>query len=132
MIQFSISIQFSSIWPVDRALSGATTSGQSGPGSDGNEGVLCIPQSSSITGTSSLDCLVSYSGHSLGGSYSSAEMQSVYSTAPDDWAIDSMTPVLKFCRVWSTSSLPLIQGPLWHRVVVPVTNGSRKCLKLFF
>ena len=47
-------------------LSRATTPGQSGPGSDGNEGVLCVPQSSSITGTSPSDCLVSYTGHSLG------------------------------------------------------------------
>ena len=52
---------------MDRALLGATTSGQSGPGSDGNEGVLCIPQSSSTAGTSPSDCLVSYLGHSLGG-----------------------------------------------------------------
>ena len=34
--------------------------GQGGPGSDGNKGVLHIPQSSSITGTSPSDCLVSY------------------------------------------------------------------------
>ena len=34
------------IWPI----SGATNPDQSGPGSDGNEGVLHIPQSSSITG----------------------------------------------------------------------------------
>ena len=61
--------------------------GQSGPGSDGNEEVLRIPQSSSIAGTSPSDCLVSYPGHSLGGSYPSAEVQSVYSTAPADWAI---------------------------------------------
>ena len=45
---------------MDRALSGATTSGQSGPGSDGNERVLCIPQSSSTAGTSPSACLVSY------------------------------------------------------------------------
>ena len=32
------------------------------------------------------DCLVSYSGHSLGESYPCAEKQSVYSTAPADWA----------------------------------------------
>ncbi len=33
------------------------------------------------------DCLVSYQGHSWGGeSYLSAEVQSVYSTAPADWA----------------------------------------------
>ena len=70
------------------ALSGATTPAQSGPGSDGNEGVLRIPQSSSITATSRSDCLVSYPGHSLGGgSYPSAEVQSVYSTAPADWAM---------------------------------------------
>ena len=67
-------------------LSGATIPGQSGPGSNGNEGVLRIPQSPSITGTSPSDCLVSYLGHSLGGSYPSAELQSVYSTAPANWA----------------------------------------------
>ena len=39
----------------------------SGPGSNRNEGVLRIPQSSSITGTSPSDCLVSYPGHSLIG-----------------------------------------------------------------
>ena len=63
--------------------------GQGGPGSDGNEGVLRIPQSFSTAGTSPSDCLVSYPGHSLrgGGSYPSAEKQSVYSTAPADWAI---------------------------------------------
>ena len=67
---------------------GATTPGQSGPGSNGNKGVLLIPQSSSSTGTSPSDCLVSYTGHSLGRSYHSAEVQSVYSTAPADWAIN--------------------------------------------
>ena len=50
----------SSILPIDRALSGANTPGQSGPGSNGNEGVLRIPQSSSTAGTSTSDCLVSY------------------------------------------------------------------------
>ena len=33
----------SSIWPIDRTLSGATTPGQSEPGSDGNGGIVCIP-----------------------------------------------------------------------------------------
>ena len=47
-------------------LSGATTLGQSGPGSDGNEGVQCIPQSSCNTGTSPSDCLATCPGHSLG------------------------------------------------------------------
>ncbi len=65
-------------------LSGATTLGQSGPGSDGNKGVLRIPQSSSIARTSPSDCLVSYPGHWWGRFYPSAEKQSVYSTAPAD------------------------------------------------
>ena len=52
--------------PIDRALSDATIPGHTGPGSNGNEGVLCIPQSSSITGTSPSDCLVSYPGNLLG------------------------------------------------------------------
>ena len=33
-----------SIWPIDRTLSSATTQDQSGPESNGNEGVLHIPQ----------------------------------------------------------------------------------------
>ena len=66
-IQFCISTQFSSIWPIDRTLSSAITLGQSGPGSDDSEGLFHIPQSSSITGTSPSDCLVSYPGHSLWG-----------------------------------------------------------------
>ena len=52
----------SSIQPIDRTLSGATTPG---PGNDGNEGVLCIPQNSSITGASPLGCLMSYLGHTM-------------------------------------------------------------------
>ena len=88
-IRFSIIIQFNSIWPINRTLSGVTTPSQNGPESDGNKGVLRLPQSSSITGTSPSDCLVSYPGHSLGGgSYPSAEMQVVYSTSPVDWATD--------------------------------------------
>ena len=87
-IQFSISTQFSSVWPINRTLSGATTPGQSEPGTDGNEGVLHILQSSSITGHSLSDCLVSYAEHSLGvGSYPSIGKQSVYSATPTDWAI---------------------------------------------
>ena len=84
-IQFSISTQFSSIWPIDKALSGTTTQGQSGSESDGNEGVHRIPQSSRITRTSPSDCLMSYPGHLLAGPYPSTEMQSVYSTASPDW-----------------------------------------------
>ena len=66
-IQFIKRTQFSSIWPLDSTLSGATTVGQSEPWSDGNEGVLRIPQRSNITGASPSNSLVSYLGHSWGG-----------------------------------------------------------------
>ena len=56
----------SSIWPLDRTLSGATTLGQSGPESDGNEGVHLIPQSSKTEATSS-GRLMSYPRHFCGG-----------------------------------------------------------------
>ena len=64
------------IWPIDRTLSDATTLGQSGAGSNGNEGVFHISQSSSITGASISDSLMLCPGHLLqgGGSYFSAEM----------------------------------------------------------
>ena len=71
------------IQPLDRTLSGATTLGQSEPESDDNEGGLRILQSSSIIGASPSDYLESYLEHSWGGgSYLSAEMQLVSSTAP--------------------------------------------------
>ncbi len=85
VIQFIQTIQFSI-----SMLLVLFNPGQSGPGSNGNKGVLRIPQSSNTAGTSPSDCLVSHLGHSLAGSYPSAEMQSVYSTAPADWAIDGM------------------------------------------
>ena len=65
-------------------LSGATTPGQSGPGSNGNEEALPIPKSSCITEALPSDCLMLYHGHSLRESYFSAEMQSMYSTIPGD------------------------------------------------
>ena len=76
--QSSISTLFCSIWSIDRTLSGATTPERGGPESNENKGVLRVPQSSSIAGRSKSDCL----GHSLVESYTSAEIQSVYSTAP--------------------------------------------------
>ena len=57
----------SSIWPKDRTLLVVTPPSQSGPGRDGNEGVLSILHSSSNTEASPSDCLVSYLGYSFGG-----------------------------------------------------------------
>ena len=76
-------------WPINRPLTGTTTPDQSGTGSNGNERVLHIPQSSR-TRASPSDCLVSYLGHPLGRrSYSSADMQTGYSTVPADWAVQT-------------------------------------------
>ena len=94
-------MHFSSIRLILRTLSVATTPGQCGPGSDGNEATLRIPQSSSITGTSPSGCLDSYPGNLLErGSYPSAEMQSVCSTAPTDWAIYTLCRFLKGLVLW--------------------------------
>ena len=82
----SISTLFRFIWTIDRTLSGSTTPSQSGPWSDGDIAVLCIPESSRITTVLHSDSLVSYPGNSLKESYPSAEMQSVYSAALVDWA----------------------------------------------
>ena len=69
---------------------------QSGPRRNSNEGVLRIPQNSSITGISPSDCLVSYPVHSLwgGGSCPSPE-ESVYSIASADWV--TISARLKIC-----------------------------------
>ena len=66
-VHFRISVHFSSIQPIDRALSDTSFSGQSGPGSNSNAVVLHIPQNFNITGTSSSVFLLSYLGHSLWG-----------------------------------------------------------------
>ena len=80
---------------MDRTLSGATTPDQSWSKSDSNNGVLHILQSSSTTDASPSDCLFSYPGHLLEGSYSSVEMQLVYSIVPADWALTHLKKVRK-------------------------------------
>ena len=77
----------SSIWPIDRTLSGASTPVQSGTGRDGNEGVLHIlPKlqhywSLTIRLFNIIIRILVGGGE---GSYPASEMQSVYSTAPAD------------------------------------------------
>ena len=75
-----MSMQFSSIWPIDRTLSGATTQGQSGPGSNGNEEVLCIPL---LLGPHPQIVLCHIQYTCWEGHNPSAEVQSVDSTQPD-------------------------------------------------
>ena len=113
-VQFSINTQFSSIWPIDRTLSGVTTLGQSRPGSNCNEGVLHISQSSSITGASPSDCLVSFSGHSLDESYPSAEKQSVYSRATANRATSALWQNLKYLSVFLLSFIFMLWSIEWQ------------------
>ena len=70
----------SSIGTIDETLTSTRTLGQSGFGSNGNEGVLHIPQSS-IRWLS-----VIFRTHRGVGSNPSAKMQLVYSIAPAVWA----------------------------------------------
>ena len=61
-----------------------TTLGQSGPEAMAMKEHSTFPK---LQGWASLsDCLISYPGCTLWGSYPSAEMHLVYSTAPNDWA----------------------------------------------
>ena len=77
-IQFSESAQFKFqngfIWPIERTLSGSTTPGLSGPGSNGNEGKLRIPSTS--------DYLIPSTSDIGWGVLLSAEMQSMHSAVP--------------------------------------------------
>ena len=67
---------------------GTTTLDQSGPGSNGDERVFHILQSSK-TGTLLSNSLVSYPGLLMGiVFYSAAEMQLVYSTALTNWPVE--------------------------------------------
>ena len=70
-----------SIWPIDSILLGATISGQSRPESDGSDGVLRIPKSFSVR----LCSVISRILVAEVGSYLSADMRSVYSTATAEW-----------------------------------------------
>ena len=85
-VQFIVSTEFNSIWPIDSTWSGATTLGQSGSGSDANEGVLRIPQSCSITGALPSDYFVSYPGYSFGRGVLPLRREEVRVFYSPDWA----------------------------------------------
>ena len=77
-----------------RTLFGATTPRQSVPGSDGNEGVLCISQSSNITGASPSDCLVCREGENF-VFWFGAQFNSTLNFTQSGWLI-LFTPDLHF------------------------------------
>ena len=88
------------IWPIHRTLSGAIIPWQSGSGSNGNEGILGIhPQILTIRLFSVI------SGHLLGESHPSTEMQSVYCAATADWAIiGRVSPLTEMQSVFSAAT----------------------------
>ena len=79
----------SSIWPIDRTLSGTTTPGQGGPKSNGNERIRHISQISKALPSNGL---ISHAGHLCVCVCvcvclpPSTAVQLVYSTAQDNWA----------------------------------------------
>ena len=97
------------IWPIDRTLSGATTPGESGPGSYGNEGVL----PSSRTGASQSDGLVSYPGHSLAGVLPLCidAVGVSYNPSTADWAVENFwtTKIHFFYNDSINSSVNILQ-----------------------
>ena len=101
-IQFSLSTQFISICPIDRVLSDATTPGQSGPGSNGNEGVLCILKSFSNIGAWQSNCLVSYTEHSL--------VEGLTPTTPANWATPEVVVSIRVTSKGQTELCNILLG----------------------
>ena len=133
-IQFSIGTHFNSICPIYRTLSGATTLDQSEPGSDGNEGILCIPQSSSITEASLSDCLVSYPGHLLWESLTPVQRFSWYilqlePTGPQDSCYGRVLsiyrdPINVFCSPNRLGHMTLVMGESYPCVEIQLVYSA--------
>ena len=75
----------SSIWPIQRNLLGAATLGQSDIETNGDVGVLHIPQIFNPEASPSDDLMLFRTLVEWGESYPYAEMHSVYSTARAKW-----------------------------------------------
>ena len=118
----------SSIWLVDMALPGATTPGQSGPGSDSNERVLQIPRSSRVRASPS-DGLMSYPGHSLRRGLTPRQKWSWHILQPQPtgllmhgWCMDVYWSINNHVDIWSlwwnkTLVLPSsshVSTTVWH------------------
>ena len=84
---------------------------------------LCNPPNPGITGASLLDCLVSLSGPSLGESYPSAKIQSVYSLATH-WGESYR---LKKCSRYILKHQ--LTGPFIRRGLSPLLRCSRCILQ---
>ena len=115
-------MSYSSIWPTDRTLSGATIQGQSRSGSNGNVGVLRILQNSSIPGVLPPDYLVSHPGHLLGKGILPLSRDAVSAFySPSQLDLDMM------CRNYSSKCqvlyLPAHHSWQYSARVIPVANN---------
>ena len=86
VIQFCISTQFRSICPIDRTLSGATSPGRVDLGAMAMKSASHSPKLQHYLNLPIRLFSVISRTIVVGGSYPSAEVRSVYSTAPADWA----------------------------------------------
>ena len=130
-IQFSISAQLSSIWPIDRTLSGATTPGQSRPGSDGKWWGIphYLKRQHYWNLTIRLESFRTLVGgvlrlcrDAVGVFYCTCRLG--YPPKHDTKPSDGKVPVLELKGIWSTPSLPLPPDPLWPGVV-PFSASNR-------
>ena len=79
------------IRPLDKTLSGATTPRLSERGSDGNEGVMWNSSKLQHYWCLNIWLFIVIYRTIVGESYSSAEIQSVYSAAPAEWTTHIMS-----------------------------------------
>ena len=118
----------STIWPIDKTLSGTTTPGQSGPGSDWQWRSTQHSPKLQHYWSLIIRLFSVISGHSLGvGSYPSTKMHSLYSIAPANLAETGMVnnlfsllwiyaPESKVCRVYDTKLYLVTRLQLWRSV----------------
>ena len=101
-----------SFWAIDGTQTNTICQGQHELGSNGNEEVLHIPQSSRLEPHPQMQFSVIYRTLLVGMSYSSAELQLVYSTAPAEWTIKYL--VEWFCIHWYFYHPIMHMCILWH------------------
>ena len=117
----------SSIWPINRNLSGTTILGLRRPRSNGNEDVFHVPQSSR-TETSPSDCLGSYPGNSLAEFYPSTGKKSVFSTAQGllNGAFSDFELLLSFKNIQIYLKWAWLRHPEFNHTLTFIKNPLRK------